>query len=78
MSFDRIIADPEIMNGQPCIKGTRLTIRRVLRIAALYPDRTERTREFPELTDEDLAQALRYAELSLEDGFVTLPDATAS
>ena len=28
--LDRITSDPAIMNGQPCIRGMRLTVRRVL------------------------------------------------
>jgi hypothetical protein len=28
--FDRITIDPEQMNGQPCIRGMRLTVRRVV------------------------------------------------
>lgn len=40
-------------------------MRRVLEIAALYPDRTERLQEFPEIEDEDLKQALHYAALQM-------------
>ncbi len=39
--FDRISIDPDQMNGQPCIRGMRLTVRRVVEAAALYPDRDE-------------------------------------
>ena len=28
--FDRITIEPRKMNGQPCIRGLRLTVRRVL------------------------------------------------
>jgi uncharacterized protein (DUF433 family) len=65
--FDRITIDPEQMNGQPCIRGLRLTVRRVVEIAALYPDREERLREYPELEDEDLRQALHFAACHLPD-----------
>jgi uncharacterized protein (DUF433 family) len=58
MDFDRITFDPKRMNGQPCIRGMRLTVRRVIELAALYPDRAELRREFPELDDEDIRQAL--------------------
>jgi uncharacterized protein (DUF433 family) len=70
--LDRITAHPEKMNGQPCIRGLRFTVRRVVEIAALYPDRAERQREFPELEDEDVRQALHYAALQLPDGISTL------
>ena len=76
IQLDRITIDPERMNGQPCIRNLRLTVRRVLEIAALYPDRTERLQEFPEIEDEDIRQALHYAALLLPDGITQLdPDA---
>ena len=76
ISLDRITCDSAHMNGQPCLRGLRLTVRRVLEIAALYPDREERIREFPELEDEDVRQALHYAALRLPDAVVPFdPDA---
>jgi len=71
-SFDRITIDPEQMNGQPCIRGMRLTVRRVVEAAALYPDRAELKREYPELEDDDIRQALEYAAESLGDQIITL------
>ncbi len=70
--LDRITQDPARMNGQPCIRDLRLTVRRVIEIAALYPDRVERQAEFSELEDEDVAQALHYAALQLPDGIIPL------
>ena len=59
--FNRITVNPEIMNGQPCIRGMRLTVRRVLEAAALYPDRAELKAEYPEIEDQDIVQALKFA-----------------
>jgi uncharacterized protein (DUF433 family) len=59
--LDRITIDPTKMNGQPCIRDLRLTVRRVLKALALYPDREELWREYPELDDEDIRQALEFA-----------------
>ena len=56
--LDRITIDPAIMNGQPCIRGMRLTVRRVVEAAALYPERSDLRREYPELEDEDIAEAV--------------------
>jgi len=67
MALDRISMNPEIMNGQPCLKGTRLTVRRVLKIIALYKDRTELFNEYPDLNEEDIQQALAYAASYLPD-----------
>ena len=50
-----------LMNGQPCLRGLRLSVRRVVEIAASYPDSAERAVEYPELEDEDIRQALHFA-----------------
>ena len=65
--LDRITIDPDKMNGQPCIRDLRLTVRRVLKMLALYPNREELRREYPELEDEDIRQALEFAAASLDD-----------
>jgi uncharacterized protein (DUF433 family) len=65
--LDRVTVDPAIMNGQPCIRGMRLTVRRVVEAVAAYPDRGELKAEYPELDDEDIAQALEFAARNLDD-----------
>lgn len=72
MSLDRITTNPRRMNGQPCIRDLRLTVRRVVELVALYPDRAELRREFPELDDEDIRQALVFAATYLEDRVIEL------
>ena len=67
MKLDRITADPNRMNGQPCLRDLRLTVRRVVELVALYPDRAELLREFPELEAEDIRQALAFAAAALDD-----------
>lgn len=54
------------MNGQPCVRGLRLTVRRVLEALATYPDRDELRREYPELDDADIRQVLEYAAATLD------------
>ncbi|WP_295543007.1 DUF433 domain-containing protein [uncultured Thiohalocapsa sp.] len=71
-SFDRITINPEQMGGQPCIRSMRLTVRRVVEAAALYPDRQELKREYPELEDDDIRQALQFAAESLDDQIISL------
>lgn len=66
-AFDRITWNPNQMNGQPCIRGMRLTVRRVVEAVALYPDRDDLFRNYPELEREDLRQALAFAAANLED-----------
>jgi uncharacterized protein (DUF433 family) len=74
-NLDRITVNPEQMNGQPCIRGLRITVRRVLEALSLYPDRDELRREYPEIEDEDIQQALAYAAANLDDRMIDLPAA---
>lgn len=74
--FNRITSDPANMNGQPCIRGMRLTVRRVLEALATYPDRAELRAEYPELEDEDIRQALAYAAANLDDKVLELRGAS--
>ena len=60
-SFDRITVEPGKCGGKPCIRGMRITVRRVLELLASYPDRSSLYAEYPFLEPEDLIQALRYA-----------------
>lgn len=65
--FDRITWNPNQMNGQACIRGMRLTVRRVVEAVAIYPDRKDLFRNYPELEPEDVRQALAFAAANLEN-----------
>lgn len=75
VGFSRITSDPAVMNGQPCIRGMRITVRRVLEALATYPNREELRAEYPELEDEDVRQALAFAAASLDDRVLELHEA---
>jgi uncharacterized protein (DUF433 family) len=72
MRLDRITSNPKRMNGQPCIRNLRLTVRRVIELLATYPDREELHQEFPELEDEDIQQALIFASSYFDDRIIEL------
>jgi uncharacterized protein (DUF433 family) len=65
--LDRITWNPNQMNGQPCIRGMRLTVRRVVEAVAVYPNRDDVFRNYPELEPDDIRQALAFAAANLED-----------
>jgi uncharacterized protein (DUF433 family) len=71
-AFDRITVEPEKCGGKPCIRGMRITVRRVLEILAAYPDRQALFHDYPFLEEEDLQQALRYAAASVDEDLVDL------
>ena len=73
--LDRITWNPHQMNGQPCIRGMRLTVRRVIEALSIYPNREDLFRNYPELEPEDVRQALAFAAASLEDSAADTPAA---
>lgn len=66
-NFDRITSNQARLSGEFCIRDLRISVRRVLEALALYPDRDALRREYPELEDEDIRQALVFAATSLDD-----------
>lgn len=74
-TFDRITVDPAVMNGQPCVRGMRLTVRRVVEAVSTYRTWDAVMAEYPELEPEDIRQALEYAATNLDDRTVDLPTA---
>jgi uncharacterized protein (DUF433 family) len=45
----------------------RLTVRRVVEAVAIYPNRDDLFRNYPELEPEDVRKALAFAAANLED-----------
>src|SRR6202000_1148537 len=49
--FARIPIEPDKMNGQPCVRGLRITVKRVLEILAFYHTRKDLFADYPALED---------------------------
>jgi len=61
VTFERITTDPEIMDGLPCIRGLRMPVATVVAMVADGMTNDEMLAEHPELTPEDIHEALLYA-----------------
>lgn len=62
MSYeDRIVIDPAIRSGKPCIKGTRITVYDILEHLAGGMSEGDILRDFPSLSREDVCAALEFA-----------------
>jgi uncharacterized protein (DUF433 family) len=59
--LDRITIDPEICLGQPTIRGMRITVSVILKQIASGMTPQEILKAYPELEEEDIIQALKYA-----------------
>lgn len=60
-ALDRITIDPAVCLGQPTIRGMRITVSVLLRMLAAGQSAQEVLAAYPELEEEDLRQAMRYA-----------------
>ena len=58
---ERIVANPTVCHGKPCVRGTRIMVSVLLDNLAdgLAPE--EIVREYPPLTLDDVRAALAYA-----------------
>lgn len=73
--FDRILSDPAVLGGKPCIKGTRISVEMILEWIASGATVSDITAAHPHLRAEDVAQAVRYAARFLENEVVITAEA---
>ena len=52
--MDRIVIEPDICNGQPTIRGTRIAVQTVLGFLASGDSIEDVLEEYPSLTKEDV------------------------
>ena len=58
---ERIEARPDIMDGKPVIRGTRIPVALILRKLGARMSTQEIIADHPRLTEEDIRAALAYA-----------------
>jgi len=61
VSHPRISANPAVMMGKPCIKGTRITVELILRKLGAGRTFADLLEAYPHLTEDDLRAALAFA-----------------
>lgn len=61
LKLERITIDPEVMGGQPCIRGLRIPVSFIVKLLATGRTRGEILEDYPELEEEDIQQSLEYA-----------------
>jgi uncharacterized protein (DUF433 family) len=59
--LNRIVIDPTIRFGKPCVRGTRITVGEVLGYLAEGGTETELMQDFPQLSHEDVLACLGFA-----------------
>jgi uncharacterized protein (DUF433 family) len=57
---ERITINPDICNGKPIIRGTRIVVQTVLEFLAAGDSAEDLLEEYPALTREDVQACLDY------------------
>jgi uncharacterized protein (DUF433 family) len=59
--FTRITIVPNVMGGEPCIRGLRVTVEMLLELLTAGRSREEILKAYPYLEPADLEETLAYA-----------------
>jgi uncharacterized protein (DUF433 family) len=59
--FDRISFDPKVLGGRACIRGLRIPVSVIVSQIAHRASDEEILKDYPDLEQEDLRQAVEYA-----------------
>jgi uncharacterized protein (DUF433 family) len=70
---ERIIVSPDICNGKPVVRGTRITVQTVLEFLAAGDAVEDVLEEYPNLTREDVQACLDYASRLMGNHYSVVP-----
>ncbi len=70
---DRIVIDPEICNGRPVVRGTRITVQTVLEFIGAGDSITDLLEEYPSLTRDDVLACLQFSSRLMSHQFTFEP-----
>lgn len=66
MAEELIVVDPQILDGKPCVRGTRLSVEFLLELAASGATQQQILAQYPQLTPDGFSAAFRYAAEALK------------
>lgn len=67
MEFVRITVRHDLMGGVPCIRGMRIPVATVVGMVANGMRNEDILKDFPDLTLEDIREALQYAAAAVQE-----------
>jgi uncharacterized protein (DUF433 family) len=70
---ERISINPDVCNGRPVIRGTRVTVQTVLEFLAAGDSIEDVLEEYPKLTRADARACLDYASRLMGNRFSVAP-----
>ena len=66
-AIERIVIDPKICSGKPCIKGTRIPVHIILDLLAAGENFDGIKKAYPNIIEEDISACLSYASLLADE-----------
>ena len=70
IGFKHITIDPNVLNGQPCVRGLRIPVHLILDLLAAGKKQSEILTDYPDLTKDDIQETIEYAAwLAREESF---------
>jgi uncharacterized protein (DUF433 family) len=70
---ERIVFHPDICNGRPVVRGTRITAQTVIEFLAAGDSVEDVLAEYPGLTREDVQACLDYASRLMGNHYSVVP-----
>lgn len=71
--LDRIVIDPAICGGRPCIRGTRIWVSLILDLLATGLSEDDLRKEYPVLSHEDVLAAIAYGAEASRERVIPVP-----
>jgi uncharacterized protein (DUF433 family) len=65
--IERVVSDPKVCSGKPCIKGTRIPVHIILDLLAAGENFEGIRKAYPNITDEDIRACLSYASVLADE-----------
>ena len=75
--LDRIVIDPNVCFGKPCIKGTRIWVSLILDFLAGGETAEQIVEAYPQLTADDIRAAIAYGAEVARERVIPVPNAAA-
>jgi uncharacterized protein (DUF433 family) len=70
MEFKHIVSDLGILNGKPCIKGSRISVQIILEWIASGASIRDIVTKYPHLSQEAVTEAVLYAAQFMDNDIV--------
>ena len=67
--MDRIIIDPDVCNGQPVVRGTRVTAQTILEFLAAGDSIQDVLEEYPTVSPDDVLACLQLSSQMMKHHF---------